>query len=82
MFVVLMKDVDGRRWYRYFRKWENAEAAMMRDIAEVKKLTEIVLESHLDRMNKEKGFYEREETLVGSTGMRFHYAVMDEYFED
>ena len=30
MFVVLIKDVDGRRWCRYFRKWKNAEAAMMR----------------------------------------------------
>ena len=82
MFVVLIKDVDGRRWCRYFRKRENAEAAMMHDIAKVKKLTEIVLESHLDRMNKDKGFYEREETLVGSTGMRFHYALIDGYFED
>lgn len=82
MFTILMKDVDGRRSYRYFKKWENAEKAMMRDIVAVKKLTEIVGEFHIDRMNKEKGFYEREETLVGRYGMRFHYALIDGYFED
>ena len=80
MFTILMKDVDGRRSYRYFKKWENAEKAMMRDIASVKKITEIVLEEQVDRMNGD--FYEREAKLVSRFGMLFHYALIDGYFED
>ena len=82
MFTILLKDVDGRKTYRYFEEWKNAELAMMHDIKCVKELTEIIKESHLDRMNTEKGFYEREETLVGRCGMRFHYALINGYFED
>lgn len=82
MFTILMKDVDGRKSYRYFREWMNAEKAMMKDICAVKKLTQIVSEEHLDRMNIDKGFYEREETLVSCCSTRFHYALLDGYFED
>ena len=82
MFTILMKDVDGRRSNRYFKSWANAEKAMMEDICAVKKLTQIVHEAHLDRMNTDKGFYEREETLIACCGTRFHYALLDGYFED
>lgn len=82
MFTILIKDVDGRRSYRYFRECWNAEAAMMRDIKDVKKLCKIVDEIHVDRFNVEKGIREREETLVSVGNMRFHYALIDGYFED
>lgn len=82
MFTTLMKDVDGRRSYRYFKEWANAEKAMMEDIKGVKNITEVCIESSVDRMNAEKGFYEREETLVTRHGMKFHYALLDSYFED
>ena len=82
MFTILIKDVDGRRSYRHFKDWANAEAAMMTDVNAVKRVTEICLESHVDRMNTDKGFYEREETLVANDGTRFHYALIDGYFED
>ena len=82
MFTILVKDVDGRRQERYFHEWANAERAMMHDIDVVKKLTPIVLESHVDRMNADKGFYEREETLISKGGSRFHYSLIDGYFED
>ena len=81
-FFILLKDVDGRRSYRYFKEWKHAENAMMKDVKDVKRLTEIVGEFHIDRMNVEKGLYEREETLVGRGGIRFHYALLDGYFED
>ena len=55
---------------------------MMTDVNAVKRVTEICLESHVDRMNTDKGFYEREETLVANDGTRFHYALIDGYFED
>ena len=82
MFIILMKDVDGRKTYRYFEEWTNAELAMMHDIDCVKSITQIVHEEHVDRMNTEKGFYEREETLVGRCGTRFHYALINGYFDD
>ena len=82
MFAILIKDVDGRRSYRYFKEWGNAERAMMHDIDCVKSITQIVHEKHINRMNADKGFYEREETLLDLGGTRFHYAIIDGYFED
>ena len=82
MFTILMKDVDGRRSYRYFKTWENAERAMLRDIKAVKSLTSVCMQESVDKFNADKGFYEREETLVTKQGMRFHYALLDGYFED
>lgn len=55
---------------------------MMRDIKDVKKLFKIVAEIHVDRFNVGKGIWEREETLVSVDNMRFHYALIDGYFED
>lgn len=81
-FTILVKDVDGRLTQRYFKDWHRAEEAMMRDVAHVKRLTRIIGEFHINRMNTEKGFYEREETLVACGGSRFHYALVDGYFED
>lgn len=82
MFTILMKDVDGRRLYRYFKNWKNAERAMLEDVEHIKRLMPVIDEVHIDRMNADKGFYEREETLVVCGGSRFHYALLDGYFED
>ena len=82
MFTILLKDVDGRKTYRYFEEWKNAELAMMHDIDCVKSITQIVHEEHVNRMNADKGFYEREETLLDLGGTRFHYALINGYFED
>ena len=82
MFAILMKDVDGRKSYRYFKEWGNAERAMMEDVCAVKKLVGITKEEHIDTFNSSKGIYEREEILVGCCGTRFHYALLGGYFED
>lgn len=82
MFTILMKDVDGRKSYRYFEKWTNAERELTRDVAAVKNLVKIVLQESVSKMNHEKGFYEREETLVTDDGLKFHYALLNGYFED
>lgn len=82
MFTTLMKDVDGRRSYRHFKDWHNAEKAMLEDIQRVKELDTICLHESIDKMNVEKGFYDREEILVTNGGIKFHYALLDSYFED
>ena len=85
MFFIMMKDVDGRRHDTYYHKWDNAEAALLEDVADIKKNHEVIEQRSVDRMNIEAGLYEREETLIvrGVQGpIRFHYAIIDAFFRD
>lgn len=82
MFTILMKDVDGRRSYRYFKNWKKAERAMMQDVEDCMSGQHVIGAWSIDRMNVAKSFYEREETWLLDGGVRFHWALIDGYFED
>lgn len=82
MFTILMKDVDGRRFDRYFKEWSHAESKMMNEVDDIERTFGCASRSRVDRMNTEEGFYEREETLKTPQGFCFHWALLNGYFID
>ena len=82
MFYALLKDVDGRRFYRYFHKWDNAERAMIEDANNIKKIFNAKEVRNLDNFQPDKGIYIREIELLTPELSKFKYAILDTYFED
>ena len=82
MFYCVVKNVDGRKSYRYFKKFQSAELAMMDDIASCRRSFSFVRAESIDGMNTDKGFYEREEKRFTKEGYKFHWAIINCYFED
>lgn len=82
MFTILLKNVDGRISHRYFKSYKKAEKAMMKDVKDCAEHNELIGSWTIARMNTAKGFYEREETILTKGGVRFHWALIDGYFED
>lgn len=82
MFLTLSKNVDGRRGYRYFHKWENAEKAMLEDVENIKRSFDAKVVRNLDYFNADKGFYIRQIELLTPQNENFTYAILDSYFED
>ena len=82
MFAVLIKDVDGRRFDRYFREFKNAERVMMDEVEDIIKHFGCKGRRSVDELNVAKGIYERDETVVAENGESFTWAVIGGYFQD
>ena len=82
MFAILVKDVDGRRFDRYFREFKNAEPIMMDEVNSIIEHYGCKKRRSLNEMNAAKGIYEREETVVTENGERFTWAIVGGYFQD
>lgn len=82
MFHALLKDVDGRRSYRYFNNWDNAEKAMLKDVEDIKQSFSAREVLNLDYFKADKGIYIREIELLTTENERFKYAIIDCYPED
>ena len=82
MFAILMKDVDGRRYDRYFREFINAEKTMMQEAKDVTDHYGCADRKSIDKMNTSKGIYEREEIIVDKEGHKYHWAIIGGYFCD
>ena len=72
MFAILMKDVDGRRYDRYFREFMNAEKTMMQEVKDVTDHYGCAEHTSIDEMNTSKGIYEREEKITDNEGYKYH----------
>lgn len=82
MFAILMKDVDGRRYDRYFREFMNAEKTMMQEVKDVTDHYGCAERTSIDEMNTSKGIYEREEKITDNEGYKYHWAIIGGYFCD
>lgn len=82
MFAVLIKAVDGRRFDRYFKEWPNAEKEMLKEVKDISEHYGCKERTSIDRMNVEKGIYEREEKVITDDGAKFVWAIVGGYFWD
>ena len=82
MFYALLKNVDGRKSYRYFNKWENAEKAMHEDAEGIKRSFGAIEVRNLDYFKTDNGIYIREIELLTPENTTFTYAIIDCYTED
>lgn len=81
MFTIYAREVGGRYFDRYFKKWDNAKASLLEDLADLKEKGWQV-ETNMDSFNAEKGLYNY--GIKGKTpeGERFSLALVDGYFSD
>ena len=81
MFTIYRKIVGGRKFDRYFLQWDNAEALLEEERADLLKSGWKQL-SHRDRMNVEKGFYLYDYTLQTPDGEDAELTLLDGFFAD
>lgn len=82
MFTILIKRVGNRRFDRYYKNWENAQNAMeYEEVADFLN-SGYMIKNRIDRMNKEKGFYEYEVTLTKENEEEVSLALVDGFFMD
>jgi hypothetical protein len=82
MFTILIKRVGNRRFDRYYKSWENAKNAMDNEEVEDFLNHGYKVKNKIDRMNKEKGFYEYEVTLTKENEEEVRLALVDGFFMD
>lgn len=82
MFAILTKDVDGRRYERYFREFMNAEKTMMQEVKDVTDHHRCTKRKSIDKEDTSKGIYEREEIIVDDKGHKYHWVIIGGYFCD
>lgn len=82
MFVTYTKSVGGRKHDRYFKSWENAKKELLADVNRMTTQLGWKLTGKLDRMNKDKGFYEFQYNLITDDGEEVVMALVNSYFED
>lgn len=82
MFTSLIKDVDGRKTERYFKRYDNAEKAMVEDINSCNKTIPLALVKCVNKTNIAKGFHERYEIYKSDKGETFTWSLVENYFED
>ena len=82
MFVTYTKSVGGRKHDRYFKSWENAKKKLLADLNRMTTQLGWKLTGKLDRMNKDKGFYEFQYNLITDDGEEVVVALVNSYFED
>ena len=81
MFTIYCKSVGGRRIDRYFKKWENAKMALLKDASDAKR-AEWKKEHTSDYFNSEKGFYVYQINGITKDGEIFTMSLIDGFFED
>lgn len=80
MFYTYRYSVDGRKFDRYYEKWENAQKQLLRDALSLRKDGAKKISS-ADYFNAEKGFYIYEKEYEHK-GSKFHLSIIDCYFSD
>jgi len=78
---MYQKTVGGRVSQRYFKKWENAKKALLKDKDECERYGWIVTSIH-DYFNRDKGFYVYQADGRTDQGEAFTLSLLDCYFED
>ncbi len=80
MFFTYRYSVDGRRFDRYYEKWENAKKQLLTDASSLQKDGAKRISSH-DYFNAGKGFYVYEKEYKHE-GMTFNLSILDCFFSD
>lgn len=81
MFTIYRKDVGGRKFDRYFHKWENAEKVLEEELADLLKSGWKQTE-HRDYFKCEKGYYIFYYALKTPKGEDAVLTLMNGYFAD
>jgi len=81
MFTIYTREVGGRYFDRYFKKWDNAKASLQEDLADLKEKGWQV-ETNTDYFNADKGIHEYGVQGTTPEGERFSLALVDGYFSD
>ena len=82
MFTAFRKSVGGRSHNRYFHDWDNAKAAMEKDIKDMVGAKLAIVTKRYDHFNHAKGFYVYEANGLSHKGEAISWALIDSYFED
>ena len=80
-FIIYCKNIGGRKFDRYYHKWENAKEMLMSDLNDLVN-SGCKITSHRDRMNVAKGYYEFDYTLITDEGETACLTLMNGYFGD
>ncbi len=80
-FTVYIKEVGGRHFERYYKKWDNAKKELDSELAEMIKKGWTVT-NRRDRFNEAKGFYEYDVKGKTSKGEDFTLFLAEECFQD
>ncbi len=81
MFTIYCKNVGGRRFDRYFHKWENAEKVLEEERADLLKSGWKQID-HRDYFNYEKGYEVFDYTMKTPDGEDVCLTLMHGYFID
>lgn len=80
MFITYCKDVDGKKYDRYFKTWEAAENALQDGIKDVLSIGGKEL-SNKDYFNFEKGVQIRYAVLI-TDAHKYTLSLFASFFED
>ena len=81
MFTIYRKNVDGRIFDRYFRKWENARLLLIREVNQMF-AHGWTKEYHEDYFNSSKGFCVFYYELLSPEGEKATLSLIDGEFAD
>lgn len=82
MFAIYRKNVGGRIHDRYFKDYDKAKAELNSDVDRMRDVCGGKVTERIDRMNRDKGFYEYEVRMTTGDGEQASFAIIDGYFED
>ena len=80
-FTVYIKEVGGRHFERYYKKWDNAKKELDSELAQMIKYG-CTVTNRRDRPNDAKGFYEYDVEGKTSKGEDFTLYLVAECFQD
>jgi len=81
-FVIYRKSVGGRVYDQYFRTWDNARAAMEKDVTDCTRDGFARIDRRFDRFDASKGFYVYEAHGTTCENEPVIWALLDGYFQD
>ncbi len=85
MFAIYRKNVGGRIHDRYFKRYDAAKLELKADVERMCDICGGTVTECIDRMNKDKGFYEYEVRMtvnIGAICEQVSMAIVDGHFED
>ena len=82
MFAIYRKTVGGRVHDRYFKSYNKAKKELKADVERMRNVCGGKITERIDRMNKDKGFYEYEVRMTLANGEQASHAIIDGHFED
>ena len=82
MFAIYRKNVGGRVHDRYFKNYDKAKEELKADVERMRDICKGKVTERIDRMNREKGFYEYEVRMTLENGETASLSIVDGNFED